>query len=420
MNQTERAALGAALVDPPRALRCGLAPADFSDTVGGTIWQCITARASSGDAVDIITLLSDLGDQYRKLLGELASESFSAANLEAYADSVKTESKRRKLRGFLGGLDLSKDPDEVIGHALSALIEMGQGKASRSYSMQQLMALMTEEIERARELADSGESVGVPTGFADVDNLLGGYHRSDLIVVGGRPAMGKTAYLLSSAINAARRGYSCGIVSAEMSALQLGSRALSGASNVATHKMRNGRLHDFDYEYLDEAMESLSQLDVNVFDPDRCRPSDVLMQAHVWAAQKLDVLFVDYLQLLQPDSGHDSSRAREVGEMAKALKSVAKSLNIPVVALVQLSRQCETRPDKRPMMADLRDSGEIEEAADEILFLYRDVVYNDSADPNGAEIIIGKNRHGPVGHIDMAYIPDRVMWCDKRAMEWAA
>lgn len=419
MLPTERAVIAAALIDPGKSLETGLAPGDFSTPMGSTIWQAIVNRASAGEAVDIITLIADLGESYRRTIADLMAESFTAENIRGYAQAVKKDTKRRHLAEFLGGVDLRRDPDETVGRLLSGLIDMSRSDRVTSYTMRELMAKMVEEIDAAAERSSRGESVGVPTGFHGIDHLMGGLHRSDLITVAARPAMGKTAMMLSLALNAGRRGYRVGIVSAEMAALQLGSRALSGASGVPSHKLRNGRFNDAEMNSITGAMQKLADLPIQIMDPDRCRPSDVLMQSHVWAVQGLDLLAVDYLQLLQPDNRDSQSRAREVGEMAKQLKSIAKSLNIPVVALAQLSRKCEERPDKRPMMSDLRDSGEIEEASDAVLFLYRDCVYNPTADPYGAEIGIGKNRHGPIGHIDMAYIPERLLWIDPDLREAA-
>lgn len=411
MLPTERAVIGAALIDPVKSLETGLGAADFSTAMGGTIWQAIVNSAAAGAPVDIITLIAELGERYRKVLADLMAESFTAANIRGYALAVKKDTKRRHLGEFLASVNLSGDPDEAVGRLLGGLIEMNRSDRVTSTTMRELMARMVVEIDCAAERASRGESVGVPTGFHGVDRYLGGLHRSDLITVAARPAVGKTAWMLSVALNAARAGHKVGIVSAEMAALQLGSRALSGASGVASHKLRNGHFSDAELGAITQAMAKLAALPIRIMDPDRCRPSDVLMQAHVWAASGLDLLAVDYLQLLSPDR-RDPNRAREVGEMAKHLKSIAKALNIPVVTLAQLSRKCEERGDKRPMMADIRDSGEVEEASDQVLFLYRDCVYNQSADPYGAEIIIGKNRHGPIGHIAMAYLPERLLWCD--------
>lgn len=411
MNSSERAVLGAALIAPDKSLETGLAAADFSDPMGASIWQAVVNRAASGEAVDVVTLVADLGEEYRSVVSRVMGESFSAANIRGYANLVRKEAKRRHLRGFIDGLNLDGDPDQVIEQALSGLIEMGRSRAVKAHSMKELMASLTDEIDAAKERRDSGGSVGVPTGLGRVDRLLGGMHRSDLLVVAARPSMGKTAWMLSVAMNAARRGYHGGIVSAEMAALQLGERAVSGAAKVPTFKMRNGLMQESDYTAVTEAMADLASLPIQITDPDVCRVSDVLMQAHVWAAKRLDFLMVDFLQLLSPDARQNLNRTREVGDMARSLKAVAKALNIPVVVLCQLNRGLESRLDKRPMMSDLRDSGEIEEAADEILFLYRDCVYND-APSDSAELIISKNRHGPIGHIDLRFIEDRMLWVD--------
>ena len=411
MLQCERAAIFCALVDQQTALNAGLTPADFSSFDGVALWRVIMNRVTSGEAVDLVTVISDLGDQYRELVGQIMTETYSPANMRAYAKLVRQEKKRRDLQAITAKLDTEGDPDEAAGQALSQLIELTQTSGTRSMSMADLMSEMVNEIERAQELAKAGETIGVPTGLSALDHTLGGWHRSDLTVVAGRPAVGKTAALLSSALGAARKGYRVGVVSAEMSAIQLAQRAIAGASGVSGGKIRNGDLSDTDFTAMTESMNKLAQLPVEILDPDSCRPSDILSQAHVWQAKGLDVLFVDYLQLLKPDEP-DQSRAREVGEMAKQLKAIAKALGLPVVSLAQVSRRCEQRNDKRPVLDDLRDSGEIEEAADAVVFLYRDAVHDPNADERRGEMIVAKNRHGPIGGLTVQYIPHRLMWCD--------
>lgn len=411
MNAEERAAIGAALVDPAKTLRVNLRAEDFESTAAAAIWRVMRSHAEAGESVDVVTLISDLGESFRHLIGEVMSESFAAANLPAYAARVKKAAKRRALKAVLEEIDTQNgDPETAIQQALSRLIDLGRREEIRDLDLQALMGCVVEDIEHAQAARERGESLGVPTGMSSIDHSLGGLHRSDLIVVAARPAMGKTAWMLSVALNAARRGYRGGLVSAEMSSVQIAQRAVSGTANVSTYKLRTGGLSDQEVKSVVSATHDLAALPLRIMDPDACTPADIFTQAHVWASQGLDFLMIDFLQLLRPDR-HSESRAREVGDMARSLKSIAKALNIPVIVLCQLNRGLENRVDKRPIMADLRDSGEIEEAADEVLFLYRDCVYH-SAPADAAEIIIGKNRHGPTGVIPMRFIPERMAWID--------
>lgn len=411
MSPEERAVIGAGLVAPEKTLQVQLSPEDFESNAGKAIWRVLRSRAAAGETVDVVTLISDLGESFRRLIAEIMGESFSAANLKAYVERVRKAAKRRALQALLeqAASDLS-EPDRIIETTLQSLIDLNRREALRDTDFKNLMGEVIAQIDAAQSARERGEALGVPTGMGTLDRSLGGLHRSDLIIVAARPAMGKTAWMLSAAMNAARQGYRGGIVSAEMSAAQIAQRAVSGASDVSTYKLRTGALTQGEIQQIVSVTHDLAKLPIRIMDPDVCSPSDILTQAHVWASQGLDFLMVDFLQLLRSDRQAES-RAREVGDMARNLKSIAKALNIPVIALCQLNRSLENRVDKRPVMADMRDSGEIEEAADEVLFLYRDCVYHD-APPDAAEIIIGKNRHGPIGVIPMRFLPERMCWID--------
>ena len=412
MTPAEEAVLGAALFAPEKALETGLTSAQFSEWTAAAIWQAVAGMASRGEAVDIITLISTLGEDYREIVGRIASAAFCAANIEGYARSVAKDAKRRHLAAFLNGLDVSGDPDEAISKALSGLLRMARSEAVREHSMDSLLQELAVDLDRRWQLASQGNVIGVPTGFAQLDRHLGGLHPADLVVVAARPGMGKTAFLLSAAKNAAHRGKRVGIVSAEMAALQLGDRIVSAHSGVRASKLRSGDLTDADFRAVTDAMRALRDLPIRIMDPDACRPADIVRQAHVWTAKGLDCLWIDYLTRLRPDAPKES-RTREVGEMIFTLKSLSKQLNIPVVVLAQLSRKCEERSDKRPLLSDLRDSGEIEQEADEVLFLYRQSVYEDGANTQAAEVLIAKNRHGQAGvSVPMRFVEEQIVWMD--------
>jgi replicative DNA helicase len=416
MDAVEQAAVGAALFavaegEFDRMLTVALRSADFADPQARAIWQSLYGMAQRRMRADPLTLIADLGEDYRRTIAEVAGGSYSVKNLAAYAERVKREAKRRAFRAVFERADLRDDPDTLIRRALSDLVDLSRETPVREHDMESLMRDVGAYVHEVSETASSGGTIGVPTGMRDLDDAIGGLHRSDLIVLAGRPKMGKSAAVLTMALNAARRGHRVGVVSAEMAALQLGLRAAAGVSGVSMVKLRNGRLGDADYPALTGAQGQLAKLPINMIDPAACTPADIVRQAHAWEARGMELLMVDYLGRLKPDRD-TGSRTRDVGEMVRSMKELAKSLNIPVVLLSQLNRDLESRPDKRPHMADLRDSGEIEQEADVILFLYRDCVYDSDADPKRGEIIIGANRHGPIGVLPMGFDAERMLWCD--------
>jgi len=411
MNQQELVLVGAALFNANKALEIPIGPEHFSTKIGAAIWQTVTAMASSGDSVDMVSVIGALGDKYRKVVGQAAQEAGAAENMATYAKQVRQAWIRRQCFEKWEELDWHQ-PGMAVNDMLTFLLDMDRPDTSRVVSAGQMMSEVTEYVDRVHQLANAGQTVGVPTGITDLDTMIGGWQDSDLNIVAARPAMGKTAFMLSSIIAAARKGYKTCAVSAEMPTVQLGVRALAGASGVSGIKLRNGRVTSDDFARLPGPMGELAKLDFEIMDASACTPAEIVKQAQVWCRQGMKALWIDHLHRLRPDRRYDNL-SQQVGDMAQTFKETAKRLEIPVILLAQLNRECEKRDDKRPVMSDLRESGGIEQEADMVAFLYRDSVYHDTGRPEAAEIIIEKQRNGPIGTLECAYLERRMMWADQ-------
>jgi replicative DNA helicase len=270
--------------------------------------------------------------------------------------------------------------------------------------------LLTQVVERIDELysrENQSEITGVPTGFIDLDRMTSGLQPGDLVIVAGRPSMGKTAFSVNIGENVAiEAGLPVAIFSMEMGGAQLAMRMLGSVGQLDQHRLRTGRLNDEDWPRLTHAIQKMNDAQVFIDETPALNPIEMRARARRLARQcgKLGLIIVDYLQLMQGSKAGDN-RASEISEISRSLKGLAKELGCPVIALSQLNRSLEQRPNKRPVMSDLRESGAIEQDADVIIFLYRDEVYNaDSPDKGTAEIIIGKQRNGPIGAVRLTWI----------------
>jgi len=412
MNQAERALLSAVLHDSKAIAQTGILPSHFSSATGQTIWGEIIALHASGEAVDPVTLQSRLKANSVALqaVGVAMQEAASPRNVKSYARSVMLEYERREVAQIAGGIANgieSKNPRVAASEAITQLVALGSGDRQSEWDSQGLMADTLAMIDNAA----NGGQMGLKTGYRQVDQKLGGWHGGDLIVVGARPAMGKTAFGLGSAVNAARHGAKVGVVSAEMDAKSLGLRIAAASAGVSVHDARCGRLSSDDWSRLTKASTDISSLPLRFLEASGWTMGQIVRQAHAWDSIGLDFLVIDYLQRIAPDKGYDRHDLA-VGSVAVQAKTIASTLGIPVMLLAQLSRDVEKREDKRPRMSDLRESGQIEQEADSVLMLYRDCVYNDEANEGDAEIIIEKNRQGPPGFLEMGWLPDTAQWID--------
>ena len=386
------------------------------------IFTTIEQLAEKQDPFDVITLsealeatneLQDVGGL--AYLAILAKDTPTAANIVAYASIVRDRSVLRQLIHI--GTDISDSAFNTEGRDTSELLENAErevfkiaeqrerGQEGGFKSIKNLLASAVDKIETLYE--QDGNITGASTGFTDLDELTSGLQPSDLIIVAGRPSMGKTTIAMNIAENVAIQGDKpVAVFSMEMPGDSLAMRMMSSLGRIDQNKVRTGKLEDDEWPRLTSAINLLAETKLFIDDTPALTPTEVRARARRLAREhgQLGLIVLDYLQLMQsPSSGEN--RVQQISDISRGLKALAKELNVPVVALSQLNRNLEQRPNKRPVMSDLRESGAIEQDADLILFVYRDEVYNeDSPDKGIAEIIIGKQRNGPLGVVRLTFL----------------
>ena len=394
--------------------RCS--PADFYKPSHAQIYAAITSLYGQGEPVDAVTVaeelrragtLEEIGGA--AMLGSLQSNTPAISSAGRYARIVEENSLLRRLIGVAQeiaeiGYGLPEDVPDAIDRAEAMVFDVAQRRSTDS--IVSLHDLLSRSLDRLEELYARGETItGVPTGYQDLDEQLSGLQPSNLVVVGGRPSMGKTAFALGLAANAAMLGTPVLFFSLEMSHLEIAQRVLCAEARVDATRMRNGRLLEADWPKISSAIGRISGAPLHIDDNPNVTVMDIRAKARRMRARSgLGLVVVDYLQLM---SGRMNAENRqvEISEISRGLKILARELAIPVVALSQLSRGLESRADKRPMLADLRESGAIEQDADVVMFIYRDEIYNpDSADRGAAEIHIAKHRNGPTGAVQLAFV----------------
>jgi len=383
------------------------------------IFQAITELNDDNqpsDAVTVTTWFANNGHIDRidggRYVQQLTLDTPSAANIRAYADIVREKSILRALidvgtkitgQAFSTEGRGSHDLLEEAEREIFAIADKGQRSGAGFVSVQDTI---DQAFERIQKLVDQkGDITGIPTGFKDFDMKTAGLQDSDLLIIAGRPAMGKTTFAMNIAEHAALKAQvPVAVFSMEMSSLQLVMRLFSSLGQIEQGRMRTGKLDDTDWAKLTSAMTLLKKSKIFIDETPALSPSELRARARrLKREHDIGLIVVDYLQLMQvPDS--KENRATEIAEISRSLKALAKELDVPVLALSQLNRALEQRPNKRPVMADLRESGSIEQDADLIIFIYRDEVYNqDSPDKGKAEIIIGKHRNGETGTVELAF-----------------
>jgi len=387
------------------------------------IFEQMIRLINSGKPADVVTVseaLSMLGkiDEVGGMayLNAMAQNTPSAANIRRYAEIVRDRGILRKLitvADEVSGKAFSPQGAEVkqiLDEAESRIFAIAESGARGAQGWLPVQPLLTQVVERIDELYsrdNSSEVTGVPTGWTDLDKMTSGMQPGDLVIVAGRPSMGKTAFSMNMAEHAAvEMGLPVAVFSMEMGGTQLAMRMLGSVGLLDQHRLRTGKLIDEDWPRLTHAIQKMNDAQLYVDETPALNPIEMRARARRLARQcgKLGMIVVDYLQLMQGSQPGDN-RAAEISEISRSLKGLAKELHCPVIALSQLNRTLEQRPNKRPVMSDLRESGAIEQDADVIIFLYRDEVYNpDSPDKGTAEIIIGKQRNGPIGAIRLTWI----------------
>ncbi len=387
------------------------------------IFRSIASLAEESKPFDVITLTEWLESRNEAenagglaYLGTLAKNTPSAANIRHYADIVRERSILRSLVKASNEIADSafntegRKVSEILDQAEQLVFQIAEQGSRNQKGFEDMKTLLSRAVDRIDDLYNtkSGAVTGIATGFVDFDRMTTGLQKSDLIIVAGRPAMGKTSFAMNIAETAAvKGGASVAVFSMEMSGEQLATRLISSLGRINANKVRTGQLEEDDWQYLIKAVDQLKDSNIFIDDTPALTPTELRSRVRRIARSNhgLDLVVIDYLQLMQ-GSGRSASenRATEIAEISRSLKAMAKEMDIPVVALSQLNRSLESRPNRRPIMSDLRESGSIEQDADIIVFIYRDEVYNEESPDRGvAEIILGKQRHGSIGTVKVAF-----------------
>lgn len=418
--EAEQAVLGAILLEAEALVASmeRLRAEDFYSVSHQRIFEVMVALGEDGEPIDLVTLtarLQDLGQLDEvggvSYLAKLAGAVPTAANVEYYAQIVEEKSMLRRLirtatQIVSSGYATEEDVGVLLSDAERRIMELSHNRSSSGFIS--IRDVLMEVFERVEFLYNhKGGVTGIPSGFVDLDKMTSGFQRNDLIILAARPSVGKTAFALNVAQNVAvRASETVAIFSLEMSAAQLVQRMICAESNVDATRMRTGDLKGDDWEKLSMAIGSLSEAQIYIDDTPGITVADIRAKCRRLKKEKgLGMVLIDYLQLIQGRGKAGENRQQEVSEISRTLKMIARELEVPVIALSQLSRGVEQRQDKRPMMSDLRESGSIEQDADIVAFLYRDDYYDKETEKkNIIEIIIAKQRNGPVGTVELVFL----------------
>lgn len=419
----ERSILGSILVEKDALIKISdfLMADDFYHDIHAILYRAMLDLYDRRMPVDVVTLTSYLEDRNQlqiiggvTFLADLSTENFTASHIVQYALIVKEKSTLRKLikagDEIIGlGYNETEPLEEILEKAEKSLFSVSQTfLKERFVHIKDILAQTFEKISDLHDTEAKNKYRGVPTGFHDLDILLSGLQQSDLLILAGRPSMGKTALALNVAQNVAKQGHSVGVISLEMSKEQLVERMFCSLLAVDSWKMRTGRLSQEDFARMGQIMDELNNM--KIFIDDSSGNSIAELRAKTRRLQMehgLDVLVIDYLQLMSVGRNTASSitnRVQEVSEISRSLKHLARELRIPIIALSQLSRAVENRPSKIPQLADLRESGSLEQDADIVLMIYREDYYEEDTERKGiTDLFIRKHRNGPIGRIELAF-----------------
>jgi replicative DNA helicase len=424
--EAEQSVLGGLLLDNGAADRIAdfLSGDHFYSDAHRLIYNAIMQLVADNKPADVVTLAEALGSVNKldyvggmTYLAALVENVPTAANIRRYAEIVHERAILRRLAAAGGEIaesafhPLGRSVREILDQAETKVFEIAEHGARGQQGFQDIRPLLTQVVERIEFLYNRdnpSDVTGIATGFTDLDRMTSGLQEGDLIVIAGRPSMGKTSLALNIAEHVALAlKMPVAIFSMEMGATQLAMRLMGSVGRLDQQKIRTGRLTNDDWERLSGALGKLNDAPIHIDETPAMNALEVRARSRRLARQyggKLGAIIVDYLQLMQAVSDGEN-RATEISEISRSMKALAKELKVPILALSQLNRSLEQRPNKRPVMSDLRESGAIEQDADVILFIYRDEVYNqDTQDKGVAEIIIGKQRNGPIGMVRLAFL----------------
>ena len=424
--EAEQSLLGALLLDNQAFDRVAdlVTGEDFYRDDHRRIWRHIAKLVENAKPADVVTVSESVEASEDKdktggpaYLGALAQNTPSALNIRRYAELVRERAVQRRLAQVATGIAEEalnaggKDVGQLLDEAESKIFQIAESGARRDQGLLEIkpvLARVFEKIDHLYHRDNPSDVTGVPTGFVDLDRMTAGLQAGDLVIIAGRPSMGKTALALNIAEHVAvDNGLPVAIFSMEMSSTQLAMRMLGSIARVDQHKMRTGRLSDREWSDLSEAMGKLHETPIYIDEGGALTALEVRARARRLKRQysKLGLIVIDYLQLMAA-TGQGENRATEISEISGSLKAMAKELDVPVVALSQLNRAVDQRPDRRPVMSDLRESGAIEQDADVIMFVYREVVYKPDLpeEQRGtAELVVGKQRNGPIGTVKLTF-----------------
>ena len=414
--EAEQSLLGSILINP--ACLDDIAPLlsseDFYMPEHREIYSAMQAMYLKSKNIDVVTLIEELvqsatydeagGREYLKLIAEAVP---AAVNAKDYAKIVRDKAILRQLIG--ASEDISEaaytgddEAENLVEYAESKIFRIAEGRENKNFV--HIRDALLQVYERLTKLAENPDELrGTPTGYDDLDNVIVGMGNSDLVLIGARPGMGKTSFAMNIAVSAALKTKKAVCVfSLEMSAEQLANRMLSSEAQIDSYKMRSGNLENEDWKAIAYASSKLSEAEIYIDDTPGVTVT--AMKSKLRRVKDLGLVVIDYLQLMQGDR-HSDNRVQEVADISRGLKLLAKELNVPVITCAQLSRGPENRPDKRPMLSDLRDSGAIEQDADIVMFLYRDEYYKEeTVEQSVAEVIVAKNRHGSLEKVKLGWI----------------
>ena len=427
--EAEKSVLGAAMLskDALADVVDVVKPDDFYHAAHKEIFSIMIDLFTNNVSVDIVTVCEELKKRKalelvggRAYVASLSSEAPSTSNAAEYAKIVAEKASMRQLIKTAEeirekGYEEAMDAREILDYAENGIFKIAQQRQSSDYApIKEVLVENLAMIDKA--IATQGQVVGLPTGFKRLDELTSGLHKSDLIIVAARPAMGKTAFVLNIAQNTAiRSGATVLIFSLEMAKAQLGQRLLAMEARVEMQKIKTGNLERNDWERIQMALDSLSKSNIHIDDTPGITILDMKNKCRRLKAEKgLDLIIIDYLQLMN-SQGKSDSRQQEISTLSRHLKLLAREMDCPVIVLSQLSRAAEQRTDHRPILSDLRESGAIEQDADMVMFLYRDDYYNkdNSEKPGVCEVNLAKHRSGPTETFDLTWVARYTKFSDK-------
>ena len=421
-TDAEKSVIGAMLIDSEAVLTVSeiLVPDDFYGKQYGILFDAMVSLYMEGKPIDLVMLENKLKEMDVSpelssidVAKEIFNQVFTSANVKHYANIVKEKSTLRRIikvnEEIANRCYLQKDTlDDIMNMTEKKIFNIMQSQGGGDFvPVKQVVINVLENIEKASKT--KGNTTGIPTGFRDLDYQTSGMQPSDLVLIAARPSMGKTAFVLNLAEHMAfKKKVTVAIFSLEMSKEQLINRILSIESRVSSQSLRTGNLEDDDWDKIVEAAQYISNSKLIVDDTPGISIQELRSKCRKYKLEhNLGVVIIDYLQLMSAGDRAPESRQQQISDISRSLKALARELNVPVIALSQLSRAVEQRPDHRPMLSDLRESGAIEQDADVVMFLYRDYYYDKQTEkPDVAEVIIAKQRNGPVGTVELKWIAE--------------